>query len=131
VTTGTGRILVMDDEPFVREVVGAMLERAGYDPSFAEHGEEAIARYSEAKAEGRPFSAVIMDLTIPGGMGGVEASRRLREIDAAVRIVVASGYSNDPVMARFRDYGFVGVVRKPFRIAELTRVIGEAVSPGG
>jgi signal transduction histidine kinase/ActR/RegA family two-component response regulator len=127
-TQGNGRVLVMDDEPFVRDVIGAMLERLGYEPAFAEHGEEAIARYEEARRAGTPFDAVIMDLTVPGGMGGVEAARRLRELDPRVRIVVSSGYSNDPVMANFRDYGFVGVARKPFKVGELSRVMGEALA---
>jgi signal transduction histidine kinase/CheY-like chemotaxis protein len=130
-TSGTGRILVMDDEPFVRDVIGAMLERLGYRPDFAEHGEEAIALYRESMAEESRYNAIIMDLTVPGGMGGVEAAQRLREIDPAVRLIVSSGYSNDPVMANFRDYGFVGVARKPFRIGDLSRVLEEALSGRG
>ncbi len=126
-TAGTGRVLVMDDEPFVRDVIGAMLERLGYEPDFAEHGEGAIALYRKAMSLGLPFGAVIMDLTIPGGMGGVEAAQRLREIDPDVRIIVSSGYSNDPVMASYRDYGFLGVARKPFKVGELSRVLGEVL----
>jgi PAS domain S-box-containing protein len=126
--SGSGRVLVMDDEPFVRDVIGAMLVRLGYEPDFAEHGEEAIVRYRDAMSGDSPFVAVIMDLTIPGGMGGVEASQRLREIDPGVRIIVSSGYSNDPVMANYRDYGFVGVARKPFRVGELSRVLDEVLS---
>jgi signal transduction histidine kinase/CheY-like chemotaxis protein len=128
VAPGAGRVLVMDDEPFVRDVIGAMLERLGYEPSFAEHGEEAIAIYREARALGAPFAAVIMDLTIPGGMGGVEAAQKLRLIEPGVRIIVSSGYSNDPVMANYRDYGFVGVARKPYRVGELSRVLDEALA---
>ncbi|ABL00312.1 PocR ligand-binding domain-containing protein [Pelobacter propionicus] len=116
---GSGRILVMDDEPLVRMVTGEMLEHMGYDVEFAQNGEEALAMYGAARESGVPFDAVIMDLTVPGGMGGREAIQRIREINPNVRAIVSSGYSDDPVMANHLNYGFAGVVVKPYDLGEL------------
>ena len=121
--TGKGRILIMDDEEILRQVIGEMLTFLGFRVSCARDGDEAIGLYVKAKEDGDPFDVVIMDLTIPGGMGGREAVQKLIEIDPAAKAVVASGYSNDPVMANFADYGFKAVVAKPFSIEEL----GEAL----
>ena len=120
---GKGAILVMDDEAEVRETTGAILTRLGYDVEYAGDGEEAIERYRAAGAAGRPFDLVIMDLTVPGGLGGHEALKRLREIDPRIKAIVSSGYSDDPVMADFRKYGFSAVVTKPFRVKELSEVV--------
>jgi CheY-like chemotaxis protein len=120
---GRGRILVMDDEETIRELVGDILSQIGYEAAFARDGDEAIERYKKARETGRPFAAVIMDLTIPGGMGGKEAIQQLRAIDPEVKGIVSSGYSNDPVMADFRAYGFMGVIAKPYRPSELSDVV--------
>jgi len=120
---GEGRVLLMDDEEVVRDVAGEMLKHMEYTVEFAKDGVEAIDLYIKAKSSGRPFDFVIMDLTIPGGMGGKDAIKRLQEIDPAVKAVVSSGYSNDPVMADFRSYGFSGIVAKPYKIEELGRVL--------
>ncbi|MBW2308378.1 MAG: PAS domain S-box protein, partial [Deltaproteobacteria bacterium] len=122
---GNGKILLMDDEKIVREVAGRMLEHIGYDLAFAENGEEAIELYRKAKESGQPFDALIMDLTVPGAMGGKEAMVKLLEIDPEVKAVVSSGYFNDPVMADFRKYGFQGVVVKPYKIEDLNKVLSE------
>ncbi|MEW6358736.1 MAG: PAS domain S-box protein [Planctomycetota bacterium] len=118
-----GRILVADDEEVVREVAQQMLQRMGYNVVCVRDGAEAVDVYRKAKTEGRPFDAVIMDLTIPGGMGGKEAIEELRRFDPAVKAIVSSGYSNDPVMSDFRKHGFSGVVVKPFHIADLGRTL--------
>ncbi len=110
----SGRVLIMDDEEMVREVAGAMLEQFGYEYGCAADGQEALEKYTAAKENGRPFDVVILDLTIPGGMGGKKAIKKLLETDPHTRAIVASGYSTDPVMAHFSAYGFCGRVVKPF-----------------
>jgi PAS domain S-box-containing protein len=123
-----GRILIMDDEEVIRDVVGEMLMHLGYEVGFAGDGAEAIRLYREAMEASRPFHAVIMDLTIPGGMGGKEAIAKLREIDAGVKAIVSSGYSNDPVMANFKEYGFIGVVTKPYKMKDLSETLRRVLS---
>jgi len=108
------RILVMDDEDAVRRLVTRLLEPFGYEVVEVRDGEEAVARYAEARDLGRPFAAVLMDLTIPGAMGGLEALGRLRQLDPTVVAIVSSGYSNDPVMARWAEHGFRAVLAKPY-----------------
>ncbi len=125
---GTGRILVMDDEEIIREVAGKMLSHLGYQVDCAADGLEAIQLYIKAKSEGRPYSAVIIDLTIPGGMGGKEAIQRLLEIDPAIRAIVSSGYSHGPIMSEYRKFGFCSVVAKPYKVEDLSRAVHEAVS---
>ncbi len=125
---GSGRVLVMDDEPAIRTLLRQMLSRFGYEVDDASEGTEAIGKYQQAMHENRPYAAVVMDLTIPGGMGGKQTIAALLEMDPGVRAIVASGYSSDPIMADFAAYGFKGMVAKPFRIQELCltleRVIG-------
>lgn len=128
---GRERILVMDDEDIVREVAGSMLNHLGYDVLHARDGEEAIALYKMASGTDHPVGAVILDLTVPGGMGGAETLRRLREFDPGVRAVVSSGYSDDPVMDAYRAHGFCAVVPKPYRILDLQEALRVALSGDG
>jgi CheY-like chemotaxis protein len=125
---GRGKLLIMEDEVIVRQVAGEMLEYLGYEVQFAEDGVQAIKAYKKAKESGEPFDAVLMDLTIPGGMGGKDAIRELREMDPEVKAIVSSGYSNDPIMANFEEYGFVGVVLKPYKIEELGKVLQKIIA---
>jgi signal transduction histidine kinase/CheY-like chemotaxis protein len=127
---GSGTVLIMDDDEDMRKTTGDMLMRMGYTVDYAEEGNAAIAKYREARAAGSSFAAVIMDLTVPGGMGGKEAIGKLLEIDPAVRAIVSSGYSDDPVMADFRAYGFRGVAIKPYRIRELSEVVASVIGNG-
>jgi PAS domain S-box-containing protein len=125
---GSGRILFMDDEEVVRDVAGEMLTSLGYEVAFAHDGAEAIELYAKAMAAGRPFDGVIMDLTVPGGMGGKDAVKKLRELYPAAKVIVSSGYSNDPIMADFRTYGFSGVVSKPYTIQNLGETVRALVT---
>ncbi len=128
VFTGKGTVLVMDDEELIRNIVGQLLVHLGYQVEFAADGTEAIDIYRSALEEGRKFDAVIMDLTIPGGMGGKETMEKLLVIDPDIKAIVSSGYSNDPVMSRYKDYGFSGIARKPFDIKEISEVLYGLVS---
>ena len=121
--TGRGRILVMDDEDFIRDISIQMLSEMGFDVETARDGNEAINRYSEALAAGRPFDAVIMDLTVPGGMGGKETINKLAALDENVNAIVSSGYSNDPVMADYRSYGFKGAIKKPYMMQDMSQAL--------
>lgn len=121
--TGQGRILIMDDEEIVKEVTGEILVEMGYEVDFADEGCEAIQQYKCAKESNNPYAAVIMDLTIPGGMGGEEAIQQLREYDPAVKAIVSSGYSNDPIMSDYQTYGFCGVICKPYTYEELGKAL--------
>ena len=118
-----GRVLFMDDEESIVAVADALLRRLGFEVDLARDGAEAVRKYSAAHAAGRPFDLVVMDLTVPGGVGGREAIEQLRRIDPNVRAVVSSGYSNDPVLANHRAYGFRGMVAKPFKIEDFAQVL--------
>ncbi len=124
---GRGKILVMDDEEMIRAVAGQMLTRIGYAVEFASNGDEALEYFEEARLSGSPFSAVLLDLTIPGGMGGIKTIERLREIDPGVIAIVSSGYSDDPVLADYANYGFQGALPKPYKIFELSEVLHEVI----
>ncbi len=124
---GKGKILVMDDDEMLREVLEIILERLKYDFTMTEDGEEAIKLYKQEKEKGTPFDAVIIDLTIPGGMGGKEAIEKLREIDPDIKAIVSSGYSSDPVMADYKKYGFSAVILKPYGIEELSKTLYDII----
>ena len=116
---GKGRILVMDDEAPIRTLLLEALGEAGYQVTVVETGEDAEAEWLEARAASRPYDLAIMDLTIPGGMGGRECVQRLRAVEPDLKAIVSSGYSTDPVMARYREEGFDGVCAKPYHLSEL------------
>jgi PAS domain S-box-containing protein len=124
---GCGRILVMDDEPAILRLVEAMLHELGYEPETALEGVDAIQRFFAAKKAGKPFAAVILDLTVPGGLGGKETISRLREMDPAIKALVSSGYSDDPVMARHKEFGFDGVVAKPYTVGEIAEALARVI----
>ncbi|MGQ0794396.1 MAG: PAS domain S-box protein [Deltaproteobacteria bacterium] len=128
---GNGKILVMDDEDIVRETVSAILANLGYEVVPAADGNEAIEIYKRAKASDRAFDLVIMDLTVPGGMGGRETMRRLLEFDPEIKAIVSSGYQGDTVMADHKGFGFKGVVGKPYKIQELSKTVYEVICDTG
>ena len=121
--SGSGRILVVDDEEMVRNLLRQLLERLGYTVECVEDGTEAVGAYQRAQAAGQPFAVVILDYAIPGGMGGLETLTRLRVIDPQVTALISSGYANNPVMADWAHYGFSGVVAKPYTIAQLQEAL--------
>jgi PAS domain S-box-containing protein len=125
---GDGSVLVMDDEEMLRDFIGELLDHLGYEVGFAADGQETIDAYCKAKEAGKPFDCVLMDLTIPGGMGGKETIRKLRQIDPQIKAIVSSGYCDDPVMADFESYGFSGVVAKPYDAEELSVVLSRVMS---
>jgi DNA-binding NtrC family response regulator len=108
----------MDDEDSIRDMVGDILSLHGYMVDFARNGEEAISLYQE-----NVYDVVILDLTIPGGMGGKETIRELLKIDPKVKAIVSSGYSSDPIMSDYKQYGFRNVMAKPYKIEELDEII--------
>ncbi len=118
-----GRVLLMDDDEMVLDVGRKILHHLGFETTGAHDGREAIELYKEAKQSGTPFDFIIMDLTVPGGMGGKEAINILREFDPSVRAIVSSGYSIDPVMSDYRAFGFCGMVAKPYGVDDLKDVI--------
>jgi PAS domain S-box-containing protein len=123
----SARVLIMDDERAIRYVVSTFLTQFGFSTVTASDGEEAIARYRQAMAEGNPFDVVIMDLTVPGGVGGKEAVKSLLAMDPQAKVIVSSGYAEDPVMANYREYGFKGTLTKPYTKSRMREVLEEAL----
>jgi two-component system cell cycle sensor histidine kinase/response regulator CckA len=109
----------MDDEEQVRVLAIKMLTHLGFEAEGVAEGAEAVRAYTAARQAGRPFDVVIMDLTISGGMGGKETIGILVAADPAARVIVSSGYSNDPIMASYKDFGFTSVLAKPYRLSQL------------
>ena len=120
--TGTERLLVMDDEEAIRKLLATVLLNLGYEVQTARDGAEAIALYENAKASGSYFDGVLLDLTVRGGMGGIEAASILKELDPSLKLIVSSGYSDAPVMSDFRKFGFDDAIPKPWTPAEVGRV---------
>jgi PAS domain S-box-containing protein len=125
---GRGRILVMDDEELVLDVLGRILTSSGYEVEFARDGCQALERYARALETGAAYDGVVLDLTVPGGMGGKETIRQLRELNPEVKAIVSSGYSEDPIMANFAEYGFSGGIAKPFKAAEFIEVLDQVLN---
>lgn len=113
----------MDDEDMVGEIACQMLEFLGFDAEWVSDGEDAVKQYKKKQADGAPFAAVIMDLTIPGGMGGKEAVVEILNIDEQAKVFVSSGYSTDPIMLNFKEYGFSGGIAKPFDLAAMQEML--------
>ncbi|MBJ6725798.1 response regulator [Geomesophilobacter sediminis] len=124
-------VLIMDDEKIVRKVAGKMLESLGYQVTTCTCGEQAVELYREAKLAGAPFLTVLMDLTIPGGMGGKEAAREILALDPQARLVVSSGYFDDPVMSDFKEYGFWAVMPKPYKLSDVEDLMERLAEPDG
>jgi CheY-like chemotaxis protein len=117
--TATKKILIMDDEECIRETFGELLKKMGCDVEYVADGVELLECIKKSSLEGHPFDAVIMDLTIPGGMGGKDAILELRKISPDIKAFVSSGYNEDPIMAHPESYGFTDKISKPFRSSDL------------
>jgi CheY-like chemotaxis protein len=113
------RILVMDDEPPILELTVRLLKSRGYEVETAMDGGMAVNQYRLALDAGRRFDLVILDLTVPEKMGGYEAFEAIKALDPTVKAIVSSGYSHEPVVLRYKDYGIAGVAPKPYRVSEL------------
>ncbi|SHK56679.1 Response regulator receiver domain-containing protein [Desulfatibacillum alkenivorans DSM 16219] len=122
------RILIMDDDEAVCEIAVQMLKFLGYESAVSMNGDEAVAVYKEAQEQGRPFAAVILDLTVPDGPGAEETIKRLEALDPNVTALISSGYFDEPAVAQFQDYGFSGAIIKPFRLKALGAVIKAALT---
>lgn len=113
----------MDDEDMVGEIACQMLGYLGFEAIRVTDGADAVREYKENRESGVPFSAVIVDLTVPGGMGGKEAATKILNIDRGAKVFVSSGYSTDPIMVNFQEYGFAGGIAKPFDLAAMEKML--------
>ncbi len=127
---GHGKILVMDDEDFVLEIAAKMLSSIGYTVKTVQHGEEAINVFKKSKEQGSPFDAIILDLTVTGGMGGAKTCENLLHIDPGANVIASSGFSNDPVMANPAKFGFKAILKKPYLSGELSAILHKLVPEG-
>ena len=118
----------MDDEKMIREVMTESLKDAGFEVETAEDGKEAIQKYAHAMHERKPFDLLLMDLTIPGGMGGKDAIQKILTIDPQAKAIVSSGYAGDPVMANYIEYGFKAVAVKPYPMNKLLETVREVLA---
>jgi len=126
--TGTGRVLVIDDDKAIRTLAHFTLTSLGYQVMQAETAFEGVNLYREKFETGERFDAVILDLTLPGGMGGKEALKDLIEIDPTVNAIVSSGYATNATMSRDQDFGFRGVIAKPYEITELGKIVHDVIN---
>ena len=122
-----GRVLLMDDQESIRNMLAKMLFYLGYKVELAEEGSKAVNLYKRAMKSRQPFDFVILDIVIPNGMGGKETVQKLLEIDPGIKAIVSSGYSDDPIMSDYRRYGFCGMLVKPFQIGELSEVLYKVI----
>ena len=128
-SANTAKIMVMDDEGMVRDIAKAILVMLGHDVILAANGEEAVEFFKKESDSGKPFDIIIMDLTIPGGMGGESAVQEILAINPDAKVIVSSGYSNDPIMAHYQDYGFSGAIVKPFQVQDIKDAINKLLMP--
>lgn len=118
----------MDDDDLVGNIAGKVLKYLGYEVNLSKDGEDAIEQFKKARKSEKPFDAVILDLTIPGGMGGKDTIEKLRETDKGIKAIISSSYSEDPIISYYRDYGFSGFVSKPYTTEQLSKVLHDVLS---
>jgi len=124
---GKGKILLMDDEQIILDVTFEVLKFLNYDVLFARDGLAAIDLYKKEKATGAPFDLVILDLSVTTGMGGKDTIEQLRKFDPAVKAVISTGYTNDPLVRNFSQYGFCGTLTKPYKIDDLKKLLEQMI----
>lgn len=129
VSVSPANILVMDDDESILEISQAVLSRAGHTVTLTTHGNAAVDLYQEAFAGSNPFDLVIVDLTIPGAMGGRQTLQELLKIDPRVKVILSSGYATDPAVIEPQKFGFKGALAKPFLWSDLLRMIGMTIAP--
>jgi CheY-like chemotaxis protein len=125
--TSKGKILLMDDEQVILDVTLEVLTFLGYDAAFARDGAAAIEIFSKERTGGRPFDLVILDLTVPDGMGGKEAFEKLRKADPSVKVVISSGFTEDPMMTDYAKHGLAGILAKPYRISDIKALLEKMI----
>lgn len=125
-----GKVLLMDDEQVILEVTDEVLRFLGYEVMFARDGAAAIDLYEQEKAKGNPFNLIILDLSVPEGMGGKEAFEKLHALDPAAKIVISSGFTNDPMLTDYASFGLSGVLAKPYRITEIKALLEKMIPAG-
>lgn len=118
-----GKILLMDDEQVILEVTNEVLKFLGYDVMFARDGAAAVSLFMQEKSGSSPFDLTILDLSVPEGMGGKEAFERIHALDPSAKIVISSGYTNDPMLTDYASFGLSGVLAKPYRITEVKALL--------
>jgi CheY-like chemotaxis protein len=123
------KILVMDDDPVILSIIVKLLSKLGYQSDQAVNGQEVLEKFKAAKKGKNPFDLIILDLNIVDGMGGVETMEALKRLDENVKVIVSSGYSSDPVLSNYEEYGFIGRIPKPYLIKDLKDVINSAEEP--
>lgn len=128
IISGVGRVLVMDDDQRIRKLTGRYLQKLGYRFDLARHGEDAIKKFDMALKDQMPYDAVILDLTVRGGMGGEETIKKLLKIDPSAKVIVASGHANNLIMAHHADFGFSGALSKPYKIQSLGNILNRVLS---
>lgn len=128
IITGKKRVLFMDDEAFIRNIGQELLTHLGYDVKLSQDGNETILLYKQAKHLGEPFDCVMLDLTMKGGIGGKEVLREILSVDPAVRAIISSGYTDDPVLSNYVSFGFKAAITKPYNIDQLREVLKEVIS---
>jgi len=129
--TSKGKILLMDDEQVILEVTQEVLNFLGYEVVFAQEGAAAIGIFSRERSAGRPFDLVILDLSVPEGMGGQETFKKLHALDPSVRVIVSSGYTSEPMMTDPKKFGLAGALAKPYRIAEIKTLLETLIPKKG
>ena len=126
-----GKVLLMDDEQVILEVTDEVLKFLGYDVMFARDGAAAIDLFQQEKSKGIPFDLIILDLSVPEGMGGKEAFEKLHALDPAAKIVISSGFTNDPMLTDYASFGLSGVLAKPYRITEIKTLLEKMIPQKG